>query len=357
MFKERHFFAGNNTSSGFYSYFDNIINPEQAKKIYILKGGPGVGKSSLMKKFAKKMTSLGHSIEYIHCSSDENSLDGILFPKLKIAMVDGTAPHTIDPKIPGVTDEIVNLGYFINNNEIEKHKEQIIQINKKKSLLYKSAYRYLKSANIILEENNSIYDRFTDDEKFLLLCNNITNKLFDGYKRSKTLGNTRKLFAEAYTANGYIDYSNTLCDNLKIWAVIGENTNYTSKFLDTIVKEATRRGFYTECYYTAINPEKIKHVIIPDLNIMLMSAENHLNCNYEETIDLHETINLENLKSHISEIENNLHLFDSIMKYSFNKLSETKKYHELLEVFYVNSMNFEGVDEYYENILSDSLNF
>lgn len=357
MFKERHVFAGNNTAYGFFSYFDSIISTEEAKKIYILKGGPGVGKSSFMKKFAKKMTSSGHNIEYIHCSSDENSLDGILFPEIKIAILDGTAPHSIDPKLPGISDEIINLGNFINNTEIEKHKEQIIQINKKKSELYKSAYRYLKSANLILEENNSIYDCYTDDEKFISLCHRVTNKLFDKYEKSTKLGCVRKLFSEANTANGFIDYSNTLCENYKIWAIIGENTNYTSKLLEIIVKEAITRGFYTECYYTAINPNKIKHVIIPDLNIMLMSTENYLNCNYEETINLHAIIDSEKLKSHISEIENNLHLFDLIMKYSYNKLSETKRYHELLEIFYVNSMDFESVDKYYEELLCDIIDF
>ena len=34
---EKHYFAGNNTSVGFYNYFDNIISPEQAERIYILK--------------------------------------------------------------------------------------------------------------------------------------------------------------------------------------------------------------------------------------------------------------------------------------------------------------------------------
>ena len=88
----RRLIPGGNTSKGFYSYYDNIIEKD-ANRIFILKGGPGTGKSSLMKKIAKEMLEKGYEVEYHHCSSDNNSIDGIVIPKLRVAMIDGTAPH------------------------------------------------------------------------------------------------------------------------------------------------------------------------------------------------------------------------------------------------------------------------
>jgi len=352
MFKEKHVFAGNNSSKGFYSYFDYIIEPNDAKRIYILKGGPGVGKSSFMKKFGSKMASQGYGVEYIHCSSDESSLDGVLIPELKVAFIDGTAPHIVDPKLPGAVDEIVNLGIYINSKEIEKHKAQIIEINKRISQLYKSAYRYLESANLMSEEINSIYDHFTDNTKFLALCDEVINKLFPKEGTRSKPGSVRKMFTEAYTANGYIKYTDSLCSSLKTWAIIGENSNCTSKFLDRVVDEALKRGFYVECFYKPLTPDKLQHIIIPDLNVMLKTAENQLSCNYDEIINLHEIMDLENLKAYISDIENNLHLYDLLIKNALDKLSQTKKHHDLLEIFYVNNMDFKGVDQCYENISS-----
>ena len=46
---ELHFFASMNTANGFQSYFKEIFDPKQYNRSYILKGGPGSGKSSLMK--------------------------------------------------------------------------------------------------------------------------------------------------------------------------------------------------------------------------------------------------------------------------------------------------------------------
>ncbi len=352
MLEGKHVFAGSNSSKGFFSYFEHIIKPENANRIYILKGGPGVGKSSFIKKFGIKISSLGHEVEYIHCSSDENSLDGLVVPDLKIAFVDGTAPHLVDPKLPGAVDEIINLGAYLDNDNLEKHKEQIIQINKNKSELYKSAYRYLGSAGLISEEINAIYDRHIDNDKFDTLCDKILDKLFTKKVTTNKPGSIRKMFSEAYTSNGYIKYTDYFCSNSKIWAIIGESSNYTSKLLERIVQESVNNGYYTECYYKPLTPEKIQHVIIPELNLLFKSDESTVNCNYDEIINLHEIMDLENMKPHISEIENNLHLFDLLIKNALNKLSETAKYHQLLEVFYVNSMNFSSVDKYLENILA-----
>ena len=73
--------------------YDQLIDPAQAQAIYILKGGPGCGKSSLMHRVAQRAEEAGESVEYIQCSGDPDSLDAILLPGRKTAIVDGTAPH------------------------------------------------------------------------------------------------------------------------------------------------------------------------------------------------------------------------------------------------------------------------
>lgn len=85
-------FPGGNTAKGFHSYYDNIIG-DNWNKLFIIKGGPGVGKSSLMKKIGYEMVEKGYDVEFHQCSSDNNSLDGLVVPALKIAIVDGTAPQ------------------------------------------------------------------------------------------------------------------------------------------------------------------------------------------------------------------------------------------------------------------------
>lgn len=87
------FFLGANTPSGFYSLYDQLIDPDEARRVYLLKGGPGCGKSSLMRRVAAALEEAGEAAEYIQCSGDPGSLDAVVFPRLGAAIVDATAPH------------------------------------------------------------------------------------------------------------------------------------------------------------------------------------------------------------------------------------------------------------------------
>ena len=48
-------------------------------QMYLIKSGPGCGKSTLMKRLARKAEQQGQPIERVHCASDPDSLDGVVF--------------------------------------------------------------------------------------------------------------------------------------------------------------------------------------------------------------------------------------------------------------------------------------
>lgn len=142
------YFAAANTYHGFKSFFGNIFDYRKFDRIYVIKGGPGTGKSSMMKRIAAHLGDKCDKIEEIYCSSDPNSLDGIICENAmkKIAMIDGTSPHETDAKIPGAIDEIINLGENWDARWLSAKKEEIIELNEEKSTSYKTGYSYLKIA-------------------------------------------------------------------------------------------------------------------------------------------------------------------------------------------------------------------
>ena len=91
------YFLGANAPAGFYSLYDQLLPPERAQAVYILKGGPGCGKSTLMRRVAGWAEEAGLETEYILCSGDPDSLDALVLPALGTALVDGTAPHGMAP--------------------------------------------------------------------------------------------------------------------------------------------------------------------------------------------------------------------------------------------------------------------
>lgn len=93
MDKKVTFFLGANSPAGFYSLYDQMLEPAAARRVFLLKGGAGCGKSSLMRRVGAALEEAGEKAEYIVCSGDPGSLDAVVFPNLGAAIVDATAPQ------------------------------------------------------------------------------------------------------------------------------------------------------------------------------------------------------------------------------------------------------------------------
>ena len=139
------YFAAMNGRGGFTSFFEEIFFCDSIKKRYIIKGGPGTGKSSFMKRAALRAETGGAAVEYYYCSSDTSSLDGIVIDS-RIVLLDGTAPHCYDTALPGAIDEIVNLGEFWRSAELERRGAEIAELSGRKKRAYASAYGFLRGA-------------------------------------------------------------------------------------------------------------------------------------------------------------------------------------------------------------------
>ena len=103
------YFAGANTVNGFVSYYGQIFG--EIERTYIIKGGSGTGKSRLMKEIADAAESKGREVEYFYCSFYPSSVDGIIVDG-SLAVIDGTAPHVYEPSLPGVKENLIDLGAF-----------------------------------------------------------------------------------------------------------------------------------------------------------------------------------------------------------------------------------------------------
>lgn len=93
METKRNWFLGANTPAGLYSLYESFRKEAALERCYLLKGGPGCGKSTLMSRVAARLEAAGETVEYIHCSGDPDSLDGVYAPERHTALFDATAPQ------------------------------------------------------------------------------------------------------------------------------------------------------------------------------------------------------------------------------------------------------------------------
>ena len=110
-------FAAANSGRGFKSFYSQILSDARILRRYMIKGGPGTGKSSFMRRVASAAESEGYSVDYYYCSSDHTSLDAIVIEGV-VALVDSTPPHVMEPELVGAKDEIVNIGEFWDSSAL-----------------------------------------------------------------------------------------------------------------------------------------------------------------------------------------------------------------------------------------------
>ena len=109
------YFLGANSPSGFFSLYDNFVNPDSGDFLWVLKGGPGCGKSGFMRTVAAAAHDAGLATELICCSGDPDSLDGVYIPALRLAYADGTAPQVLEPVYPAAASMYLDLGVFYDS--------------------------------------------------------------------------------------------------------------------------------------------------------------------------------------------------------------------------------------------------
>ena len=185
--EKRVHFAAVNSGYGFLSFYGEIFGNDRIKRRYIIKGGPGTGKSSFMKKVAEAAEGRGRTVEYYRCSSDPDSLDGIIIDG-EVALLDGTAPHVYEPVIAGAADEIINLGEFWDSDSLYLRYNEIAALSALKSNAYNRAYKFLGAALNVEEINRSLAGHALLREKMNAAVLRLLRNLPDGDKFELSYG-------------------------------------------------------------------------------------------------------------------------------------------------------------------------
>jgi hypothetical protein len=347
--KLRRYFPGANSAYGFYSFFEQIIGSE-ARRVFIIKGGPGVGKSTFMSKLGKEMQDLGYDVEYHHCASDSESLDGLVIPAMGTAFLDGTFPHIVDPQYPGAVDEIIYLGEHWSLNGIMESKEAIVKLSAEIKRTFKNVYRYLAPARLYLEGLESIYsaDGALDrGGRLNRLCLELLEEIFAEKPPLNKAGKVRSIFASAITPQGTVNFLDTLVDGYSnIYILQGDCPAGMSKVIERILDAARLRGYYIEAYHCGLDPLKVEHLAIPELEVaVIMSREPHYYNNPRarcviDTGELAIPLSL-SLQAEKEEYYRN---YRSALKSAVAFLIKAKSLHDELEHYYIPHMNFEEID-------------
>ena len=340
------YFLGSSGKNGFFSCFSQLTPKIEGQYTFIIKGGPGTGKSSMMKKIAAAVENMDIECERIFCSSDPSSLDGIIIPSLRVSIADGTSPHTIDPDYPGATGEIVNLGDCWNKKILFDNKEKIIELTDKNKLCHKRSRRFIESAFSIFGDGEKICRECLDNERLMRYASRLANRHFK--KPAGKIGLEKIRLLDAVTPRGYLFLSDTvrsLCDTT---VVFEDDFGVAAAVLIEQLRAYALASGYNVISSPSVSREgAIRHIIIKELSLGFFTADKLCDLRIIPTknVSLRRFYSSDELSSHRSRLTFTKKAANELLNEAIYALKMAKDIHDDLEAVYIEAMDFEKTDK------------
>lgn len=266
------FFLGLCTPRGFVSHYDTLF--QEVKRITVIKGGAGCGKSTFMRSIAKEARQHGVKVQGILCSSDPDSLDGILLPELSVAYVDGTAPHVMEPKLCGGSMNYLNFGDFYDHEAMAPNEEAILEAQKKNSAQYPYVTHCLSAGEALLRAiRYGTRDRFYTQELESIgecLCLSVLKPVGDQ-------GALYYRYLSAVTPKGLYFCGRTPGQECRRVYVLKDNYYLAPTVLQLIADRALSMGHRCLLCHTPLEPEgRPAHLLLPDAQVAIVSESRDL---------------------------------------------------------------------------------
>lgn len=339
------FFLGANAPTGFYSLYDQLIDPASAEDIFILKGGPGCGKSSLMRRVGRAMEEHGLAVEYILCSGDPDSLDAIVIPDLKAAIVDGTAPHIVEPQYPGVVERYVNLGACYDRAALAPLRGEITGCMSGYKGCYARAYRCLSAAAQINEDMRALLHTPSAEAKAVKRARGILSR--EVRKSGSEPGHSVQRFLGAVTWRGPLcgyDTAYALCGRIY---ELADTCGLAHVMLTHLAAGVMAAGYDVIVCPSPLAPDRMEHLLVPALSLGFISTTPALPCEKQKRpyrrIRLDAMADPEVLHRNKARLRFARKVSAALQEEAVESLAQAKAMHDRLESLYNPHVDFDQV--------------
>lgn len=347
------YFLGANSPRGFYSLYDQLIRTEDASAVYILKGGAGCGKSTLMRQIAAKAEAAGLDVEYILCSGDPDSLDAVVFPLLGTALVDGTAPHVVEPNYAGAVEHYVNLGDCYDTAALSPLRHEIMHCTSGYKDCYRRTYRCLDAASKIMADVRATLLTPALEEKMQKRAAGILGREVPRRKKAVP-GRVTQRFLSAVTHKGRITLYQTAQAQCRRIYLLADSYGLAHNMLTHLLAGVTAAGYDVIACPSPMAPERLEHLLVPQLSLAFLSSSPAapFPAHPYRRIRLDAMVDTELLRHSRPRLRFSRKVIDSLVEEAVSSLTQSKAMHDELEALYNPHVDFERVSQIGQAIAS-----
>ena len=337
------YFLGANSPTGFYSLYHELSDPERMSALYILKGGPGCGKSSLMRRVARHAQAAGLDTQLILCSGDPDSLDGVLLPEKGVAVVDGTAPHVVEADCPGAVETYVDLSRFYDRQALQLVKGELIAVTAEYQGHYRQVYRCLGAAG---ELRRNLTEEAEREELRQRLCKRARGIIGRELKRSGTgRGRVERRFLSALTCRGALTLWDTVAAQAGRVYELADSQGMAHHLLAPILTAALAAGHDAVACPDPMAPDRLAHLILPGLSLAFVTstAEQPWPHRAYRRLRLDAMSDPEERRVNRPRLRFTRKVADALVSEGVAGLQQAKAAHDKLEALYNPHVDFQGV--------------
>ena len=334
------FFAAANSGNGFQNFYHQVFSGEQLERRYLIKGGPGTGKSTFMRYLAKLATDEGIEVERYLCSSDPDSLDALVLAG-RFAVMDATSPHCVDTELAGARDELLDLGAFWSSDGLRRRFEDIKQLSKKKKESYSTAYRFLNAAMTLDDCARAIGERYVDWDKMRKTVHRIAKKIPDGDRYELKIG-----ICDSIGMRGRVrlDTYERLANEIYF---IEDYFHAGAAFLSLLIEEAREKRNSIRVSYAPLNPAYPDAVLFEKEGVTFVLCDGENAKNGSIIIKMKRFVDFDiqkekkdDIKRAKVEYRNARRISEGLICSATEALSFAGEYHFELEKIYKDQMDF-----------------
>jgi hypothetical protein len=268
--KAARFFLSANSPQGYLSSFSNLYSAKEGWKAYILTGAYSEAKSELLKNIGNALEAAGENTEYIYSCLDPGTIDAVAFSDIRICIIDGTPPNSLAAEYPGVTESIINLGAYLDEDKLSAFREKIILFTSRVNASSDRAYRFLSAASSLLNDTCRLALECTDVEKIESYATHISRREFPSKGRQ---GLESLRFLSAITPDGLQNLLGGMSGSYERIYEIEDEFGLGKLFLNKIRCGALSSGYdVISCCCPMFPDGKPEHLLIPSLSLAFITT-------------------------------------------------------------------------------------
>lgn len=340
------FFMGTSTKNGFCGYPRDLFENDPAAHAFLIKSGPGTGKSTLLRALAKPFCEQGERVEEIVCSSDPDSLDGIYLPDRRVCVLDATAPHVLEPKRWGLQEEIVSLGDALNVSSLSEKREGIAAATAQNATAHARARRLLAGVSELYADRQSLAHAALRANSVERIAARLVKTECCSTTRSCSFSGTQRRFLSAVTPKGLLSYTETvaaLCP--RILAFDDPFTVAAKAVLRSLFAAAEKRELPVIFCPDPLSPDDPEHLLLPSLGVAFVTADSRFKIqNPARTLHLKRCYDEPTLKANKNRTAFEKKAERELLLAAVEVLAEAKTAHDLLEKPYKSAMDFHKIE-------------